>query len=527
MFSFENIYRCYLKCRKNKRHTINALRFEINAEENIFALSEELFMRVYKPSRSVCFVVEKPKMREIIAADFKDRIIHHVLIERLERIYEPIFIYDSYACRKQKGIHKALERVKTFTRKGSANGNKKLFFLHLDIKNFFMTIDKDVLYKILSKKVKEKDILWLSKVIIFNNPVNNYIVKGNKALFKVLPPHKSLFNAQPNRGIPVGNLTSQFFANVYLNELDQYVKHTLKCTYYLRYCDDFLILEQSKERLEQVRDNIERFVNEKLHLVLNEKYHNVLPVSNGIDFLGYIIRGNYTLVRRRVVNNMKTRLDIFKKQLVSEVIIEPPLCRFTHTFLNPHTFRHAEADLLRCEQNSNQVIRYEFAIIKALRSTVSSYFGHIGWANNYRLKSMILKKYTFLNDYFIFKNGKITFVCNLKDDFYSVRVQYIYYASMFKDSVIFFQVGKFYEFYDELTNEVKVALNLKKIKVSRRGAMYGFPATMLTEKVSKILDKCIDVVIIKETGKYIFKLKERVPIMKIKGIKIIFDKSSQ
>ncbi|MCI4625330.1 MAG: hypothetical protein L3V56_05140, partial [Candidatus Magnetoovum sp. WYHC-5] len=232
LFSFENLYRCYLKCRKNKRNTMNVLKFEINAEENIFTLSEQLFMGTYMPSRSVCFIVEKPKMREIIAADFRDRIVHHVLVERLERIFEPIFIHDSYACRKGKGVHKALERVKEFIIKGSRNGNDKLFFLHLDIKNFFMTMDKEVLYRILQKKVKDKNALWLAKIIIFHNPAENCIIKGKKYLIKTLPPHKSLFNAKPKTGVPVGNLTSQFFANVYLNELDQYVKHALKCKYY-------------------------------------------------------------------------------------------------------------------------------------------------------------------------------------------------------------------------------------------------------------------------------------------------------
>src|SRR3972149_2755974 len=154
-------------------------------------------------------------------------------------MYEPIFIHDSYACRKNKGLHKAVERVRDFIRRGSENGRKRLYSVHLDIKNFFMTIDKEILYRILEKKVKDEDLLWLAHVILFNNPVQRCIIKGKRRLINHLPPHKSLFHAPHNTGLPVGNLTSQFFANVYLNELDQHVKHTLKCRYYVRYCDDF------------------------------------------------------------------------------------------------------------------------------------------------------------------------------------------------------------------------------------------------------------------------------------------------
>lgn len=173
LFSFETLYRNYLKCRRNKRGTINALKFEMKAEENLFLLLEQLLNKSYKPSRSVCFIVERPKMREIIAADFSDRVIHHLLVERLEEIYEPVFIHDSYACRRGKGLHKAVERVREFIRKGSKNGREKLYYLHLDIKNFFMTIDKEILYSLLEKKVENKDILWLARVLIFHNPIEN------------------------------------------------------------------------------------------------------------------------------------------------------------------------------------------------------------------------------------------------------------------------------------------------------------------------------------------------------------------
>lgn len=485
IFSFENLYRCYLKCRKNKRNTINALKFEINAEENLFKLSEELDNKTYQPSRSVCFIVERPKMREIVAADFRDRVVHHVLIEKLEEIYEPIFIYDSYACRKNRGLHKAVERVREFIRKGSKNGREKLYFVHLDIRNFFMTIDKEILYRMLERKVMDENILWLVRIIIFHNPVDNCIIKGEKNLIKHLPPHKSLFHTHDkNKGLPVGNLTSQFFANVYLNELDQYVKHILKCKYYIRYCDDFLILDKSLERLKEVKGRISEFVTDKLNLSLNDKYRSIMPVSNGIDFLGYIIRQDYMLVRRRVVNNLRSKLNWFKKMLISE-------------------------------QGGIRIIKYDGDFLEKLRSVIASYIGHMKWADTYSLRGAISKRYSFLKEYFSFDDGKVKPLYRYCEVFPSVRRQYHYYANKFRGMVIFFQVGCFYEFYGELRSEVMDILCLKKLNKSQRGVIYGLPVRLENRYSKRLVEEGITVIIIKETDRYIGRIKERLPIMKI------------
>ena len=191
LFSFENLHRQYLKCRRNKRNTANALAFEVRQEENLLDLKAALENRTYAPARSVCFVTQRPKLREIFAADFRDRVVHHVLVDFLESIWEPIFIHDSYACRTGKGVHAGVKRLQTFLRQVTANGT--------------CTAD--------------------------------YVMKWDSALFGWLPPHKTLFACPPGKGLPIGNLNSQFFANVYLNALDQFVKHELKCRHYLRYCD--------------------------------------------------------------------------------------------------------------------------------------------------------------------------------------------------------------------------------------------------------------------------------------------------
>lgn len=313
MFVYKQLYDCYLKCRKNKRNTINQLIFEINAEQNLLRLKDELNNKTYNPSVSICFLVDKPKLREIFAAEFRDRIIHHVLVDHLENIIEPKFIYDNYACRKNKGTHNAVKRLQFFCRSITHNNSRTAYFLQLDIRSFFVTINKDILFNLVQKYTDDTDMIWLSEKIIYNDCTDNCkIIKGN-GLIKHIPSHKTLFKQCKNKGIPIGNLTSQFFANVYLNELDQFVKHTLKIKYYLRYSDDVLILYWNRSQLENWKEKIITFLDQKLDLEINTKKTIIRPISNGIDYLGYIVRPFYILVRRRVINNLKQK--IFNKTL--------------------------------------------------------------------------------------------------------------------------------------------------------------------------------------------------------------------
>ena len=487
LLSFENLYRNYLTCRKHKRNTINCMKFEINAEENLLNLSEELQNGTYQPTRSVCFMVERPKMREIIAADFRDRVVHHILVERLESVYEPVFAYDSYACRKDKGLHRGVERLRGFIRQGSRNGRKRLYFMHLDIQNFFMSIDKEILYRILKKKIKDEEALRLAHIIIFHRPVDNCIIKGKKHLRERIPVQKSLFSAPENRGLPIGNLTSQFFANVYLNALDQFVKHILKLKYYVRYCDDFVILHESPEFLAETKKNISGFLSHHLNLSLNEKHGRILPVSNGIDFLGYIIREDYLLVRRRVVNNLREKLEWFHQRLISE-------------------------------HDGLRIIRYDYELINRLRSVIASYFGHLKWADAYRLKQIIIQRYSFLREYFHFDNDKViprNYAIKPTHLFSSIKSQYLHFANTFKGIFIFFQVGCFFECYSEIQEEVQNILGLRRITARKRPVMYGFPVKLEKKYAEKLISKGIQVVIIKETDRYLGRIKERMPVMKI------------
>jgi len=308
MFIYKQLYDCYLKCRKNKRNTINQLKFEVNAEQNLLRLLEELNSKTYQPGQSICFVVDRPKLREVFAAGFRDRIVHHVLVKRLEATAEPKFIYDSYACRKNKGTHAAVKKLQSFARSVTENNSLQAYCLQLDVRSFFVTINKDILFSLVKKYTEDEAMIWLVKIIIYNDCTKNCRMTKGKNLLKYVPDHKTLFKQSKNRGLPVGNLTSQFFANVYLNELDQFAKHTLKCRYYMRYADDVVILYRNKSYLGTLISRINIFLKNKLDLELNAKKTIIRPVSDGIDYLGYIVRPFYILVRRRVVNNLKQKL---------------------------------------------------------------------------------------------------------------------------------------------------------------------------------------------------------------------------
>ena len=245
--SYENLELAFKKARKRKSSKNYVIDFEKNLEENLLLLRSELLLHSYNPQSLKIFIIKDPKTRKISKSEFKDRIVHHALFNIIESIFENRFIYDSYANRKGKGVHKALKRFDYFKRKVSYNGQKKMdylddndvigYALKADIKHYFEEVDHKILLDILKKKIKDNRAVWLIKQILNN--------------------HKSKVEG---KGMPLGNLTSQFFANVYLNELDQFVKHTLKAKFYTRYVDDFVILHNNKETLEKYKEQINNFL---------------------------------------------------------------------------------------------------------------------------------------------------------------------------------------------------------------------------------------------------------------------------
>lgn len=304
-FTIEKLWKAYRDCISKKRTTISALKFEVDRERKLFALLDELRKRTYRISRHICFVINDPTPREIFAADFRDRIVHHLLCNEIAPLFEADFIDTSFANRKEKGTHKAVQCLRKELQKGG-------YFLKLDIQAFFRSIDKEILYEILEKKLfslkKEsgwtEDILWLCKTIIFHNPVPKCVFHG-KYLQNIIPPSKSLFYSN-GRGLPIGNLTSQFFGNVYLNELDQYISSL--GFRHIRYVDDFVLFSENKEDLSAIIPKIDEFLKKNLHLSMHPKKIILQSVDKGVDFLGYFVKPRYTLVRRKVVSRLKKRI---------------------------------------------------------------------------------------------------------------------------------------------------------------------------------------------------------------------------
>lgn len=315
LFSFKNLHKAYLGCRKLKRKSNSAAFFEINMEKELLRLHKDLH-NDYRPGKSVCFAISDPKLREVWAADFRDRVVHHLLVSHLEPMWEKLFIHASYACRRGKGAHKAVQDLRRAI-------SPDMFFLQVDVQSFFVSIDKNILFSIIKKHTRNLEILKLSEKIIFHDPTKNKILRGDIKLLRSVPPHKSLFGKQ-NCGLPIGNLTSQFFANVYLNELDQFVKHNLKCRRYFRYMDDMVFLDFSKENLIFVRKEIEKFLNSSLRLQLHPKKQILQSVKKGINFCGYIIKPEYTLIRKRTVKKLKNKLWRFNQKIMQSISPEDP-----------------------------------------------------------------------------------------------------------------------------------------------------------------------------------------------------------
>src|SRR3989338_5051094 len=247
LYSYENLYLAYQKARKEKTKKQYVLDFEAYLEGNLIRLKKDLQTFDYKPNKLKKFIVRDPKTRTIHASAFRDRVVHHALVNILEPIFERIFIQDSYASRKDKGTHPAVNRFILFMRKVSRNGkcvknswNRNSicgYVFKADIKKYFDNVDHEVLLGIIGRKVRDSGVLWLVKVILdnFDSPL-----KG--------------------KSMPLGNYTSQFFANVYLNELDYFMKHVLKAKYYIRYVDDIVILHKRKKLLENYKDRIIRYL---------------------------------------------------------------------------------------------------------------------------------------------------------------------------------------------------------------------------------------------------------------------------
>lgn len=269
-------FEAYFDCRRNKRRTINALAFEKDYESELLWLHREVNDGSYRPGRSIAFIVEQPVQREIFAADFRDRVVHHLVINKLNPLFEKEFIHDSYACRKGKGTLFGIRRVDRFIRRCSENYTRDCNILKLDIEGFFMRIDRSRLFGRLERFVLEKYhgtdtqlLIGLLRRIIFYEPTSGCHIKGGRDKWDGLPDSKSLFHSPPGCGLPIGNLTSQIFANFYMTPFDHYMKHRLGIRYYGRYVDDFIVVHPDRECLKSLIPAIRDYLFSRLGLKLH------------------------------------------------------------------------------------------------------------------------------------------------------------------------------------------------------------------------------------------------------------------
>ena len=310
------LFEAYADCRRNKRNTRNALAFELDYENALLKLCDDINNGCYRPGRSIAFIVTQPVKREIFAADFRDRVVHHLIIKKLNPLFEKAFIHDSYACRKGKGTHFGIQRADRFIRRCSRNYSEDCYVLKLDVRGFFMHIDKRILFAELQHFIDEKYraadkplLLALCREVIDNDPTQNCVIKSKRHQWQGLPADKSLFHSRKHCGLPIGNLTSQVFANFYMNRFDHFIKHDLGVRYYGRYVDDFILVHQDKAYLKSLIPIIKSYLQDRLRLTLHPKKIYLQHYSKGVQFLGAVIKPNRIYIANRAKGNFYAAIE--------------------------------------------------------------------------------------------------------------------------------------------------------------------------------------------------------------------------
>jgi retron-type reverse transcriptase len=304
---FENLYLAYRKARKGKRGRAQPAMFERVQDDELLNLQEQLQTFTYKPGPYHSFHIHDPKKRLISAAPFRDRVVHHALCRVMEPIWEKRFIHDTYANRVGKGTHRALNRTQSFAR-------RYRYFLQCDVKQFFPSIDHNILRTEFSRLIRDENALWLCDQILQSGIG---VLSGEYEM--VYFADDNLFAVNRPRGLPIGNLTSQFWANVYLNDFDHYVKRELKCKAYIRYVDDFLLFSDNKQDLSRWRKQIIQKLSE-LRLTLHEECAQIFPVSTGIPFLGFRVYPDHRLLKTRKAIRFRRKLGRLVQNHAADLI---------------------------------------------------------------------------------------------------------------------------------------------------------------------------------------------------------------
>ena len=322
--NFKNLIAAYKEARKCKRFKVNIVDFGYYLESNLLRIQRELLDETYLPSPYVCFTVYDPKTRKVAAPAFRDRVMQHSLVSRIEPHFDSQFIYDSYACRRDRGTHFGMARIKRFLQAARSKYGKQthIYCLRMDVKKFFASVSWDVLLTCVNKTIKcEKTRKLIEKIVTKYKFFN---LKG-----KFIDPPPDVVVPEKRQGLPIGNLTSQLFANIYLNQLDHFVKETLKIKWYARYMDDFLVIHPDKNYLRQIRNDIKTFLEYELKLQLHPKKVIIHDVNQGIPFVGYRIFYDHVLIRGKTLVRMRKKLKLRKLMIEKgddDFSIEACLC---------------------------------------------------------------------------------------------------------------------------------------------------------------------------------------------------------
>lgn len=353
----EDVFKAYYDCRKKKRKTINAIKFESDYEVKLVELWREINTQTYKIGKSIVFIISRPVRREVFAADFRDRIVQHLVVRRLEPLFEKYFIQDNYNCRKNKGVLYGVQRMYEHVRKCTNNYKDTCYIAKCDIKAFFMSIHKPTLWRMLEtfilENYNEKDltiILWLTKMIVMHNPERNCIIKSPKWMWENLPKHKSLFTTSEYYGLAIGNITSQMFANFYMTQFDKLM--ISKYPYYGRYVDDFHFEGKDKEQMLKDINKIRHYLKSNLGLNLHPNKLYIQHYRKGCKFIGSVVKGELLYVSNRTVSNFINTVRNYKS------IIEK----------NPEYLK----------ENAEHIV-----------SSLNSYYGLLGHYNSYAIRRKV------------------------------------------------------------------------------------------------------------------------------------------
>ncbi len=345
-----DLYRAYKRARLHKACSADQQSFELHLEEELVRLADELYTRTYQPSPSICFVICDPKQREVFAANFRDRVVHHLYYTYTHQLYERTFIADSYSCIENRGTHYGIRRLIHHIRGESSNYRRPCYILKVDVKGYFMHINRAKLYALCMRTlesqrgrmlpcgkpweaVRDYDLVcFLTKTFALQNPLLGCQRRGNPNDWKGLPPSKSLFFSAQGCGLPIGNLTSQLFSNVYMNEFDHYCKRTLRCHRYGRYVDDAYVVSSDKEWLRSIVPLMRQFLATELGLELHPQKTRIDSSQVGVLFLGAYLKPWRTYVGSHTVKRMTQKVRMLDPESCTPRYLRSAMGSFAGVF---------------------------------------------------------------------------------------------------------------------------------------------------------------------------------------------------